>query len=370
MSGMMNYYSFILCVKVSSPFQPIRVVGKTHTFCVLMSNPKPQIFLSYSHSDLETVGRLYEELKARELNIWFDKEDIGIGKWKPKTTKAIMQSRYFIFCISEVALSRINADPPSFQDEELTYALEIALNQDVNKFSIIPVRLDDCDHGDHRISVYNQFDLFKDWENDLDRLAFQMGGKSRSGKSETDQRSDLEKKIDDRLNKAEALYYAKEYKKGVALLQAIIEFEESPSARSHNLLGIMYSALSKYKKALSTYESALEIDPKYAKAWNNKGLVLGELGREREALEVYDRALEIDPKNAMSWNNKGNDLMALGRDEEALKAYESALGIDPKYANAWYNKGIALSALGRHEESQAAFAEAKRLEATPNESKS
>ena len=167
------------------------------------------------------------------------------------------------------------------------------------------------------------------------------------------------------------------------------------------------------KKEVEYYTKALEIDPKYADAWNNKGLVLlHQLGRYEEAIRCFDKAsesrpsfeaakrnkkfaeeklrekkekgekriegktakewfglalkeedpekkiryyskcLELDPKNADAWYNRGLALSKSERYEAAIRDYDRALDIDPKHADAWNNKGLALGEfeLGRYEE--------------------
>ena len=116
------------------------------------------------------------------------------------------------------------------------------------------------------------------------------------------------------------------------------------------------------KKQIEYYSKCLELDPKYAVAWNNKGNALAELGRYEEALRCYDKALEIDPKHVLAWYNKGVALHKLGRYEEALRCYDKALEIDPKHAYAWYNKGLALYKLGRHEEAIRCYGKALEID--------
>ena len=47
-------------------------------------------------------------------------------------------------------------------------------------------------------------------------------------------------------------------------------------------------------------DKALEIDPKFAMAWNNKSIVLVQLGKYNEAMECCDKALEINPKDVLA----------------------------------------------------------------------
>jgi len=115
--------------------------------------------------------------------------------------------------------------------------------------------------------------------------------------------------------------------------------------------GTAMGMLQRHGEALTSFDKALEIDPKHANAWTNRGVVLGRLGREEEELASYDKALEIDPKYANAWTNRGVALGRLGRQEEELASYDKALEIDPKDAGAWYNRAVTLGRLGRYEES-------------------
>ena len=105
-----------------------------------------QVFISYAHEDLEMAKKVVEGLKKRELDLWFDKERLKTGRWKPKIMKAIAQSRYFLICISDSALGKIE-EAPGFIDEELNAAYQIAMNQADEEFAIVPIRLEDCERS-------------------------------------------------------------------------------------------------------------------------------------------------------------------------------------------------------------------------------
>ena len=137
----------------------------------MSSSKPPQVFISYAQDDLETVSQLYRDLKDRGVNVWFDKISLKPGSlWRTEIEKAIPQSRYFLFCISEAALEK-TSDGSGFVDDELQKAYEIAMAQDMRHFTIVPVRLEDVGRGDHRLSTFQQFDLFEDWEPVIDHLA-------------------------------------------------------------------------------------------------------------------------------------------------------------------------------------------------------
>ena len=68
--------------------------------------------------------------------------------------------------------------------------------QDERHFTILPVRLEECGHGDHRLSIFQQVDLFKDWEVNVDKLAAYLG-------ASVDEKSDDEKLVAALFNKAQ-----------------------------------------------------------------------------------------------------------------------------------------------------------------------
>ncbi len=51
------------------------------------------VFISYAHEDLEKVKDVYAGLKKRGLQVWFDKEDLKDGRWKPQIMKAISRKK-------------------------------------------------------------------------------------------------------------------------------------------------------------------------------------------------------------------------------------------------------------------------------------
>ncbi|BCL33822.1 tetratricopeptide repeat protein [Nostoc sp. MS1] len=123
-------------------------------------------------------------------------------------------------------------------------------------------------------------------------------------------------------------------------------------------LGRLYAAANDYKKAIASYDQALQFRPNYHEAWNNRGNALRNLERNEEAIASYDQALQFKPDYHEAWNNRGNALRNLGRSEEAIASYDQALQFKPDYHQAWNNRGNALRNLGRNEEAIASFDQA------------
>lgn len=123
--------------------------------------------------------------------------------------------------------------------------------------------------------------------------------------------------------------------------------------------------LGKFPEAEAAYRKVIELDPKYALAWNSLGeLLTTHLGRHEEAEAAYRKAIELDPEFALAWNSLGSLLTApLGRHEEAEAAYRKAIEFDQEFAWSWSNLGGLLTChLGRHEEAENAYRKAIDLD--------
>ncbi len=130
--------------------------------------------------------------------------------------------------------------------------------------------------------------------------------------------------------------------------------------------GTAFYHLGKYSEAIKAYDKAVELDPKYFKAYIDKGVILlNNFKKYEKAIKVFDQAIAINNdenvdiygygsrhnfSNCLAYYNKGITLGELGKYEEAIKAYNQAIKINPKLAQAYNDKGLALKELGKHKE--------------------
>jgi tetratricopeptide (TPR) repeat protein len=324
------------------------------------------VFLSYAHEDLDKVRKVYEGLKERNVNVWFDKENLGPGRWKPQILKAISRSKYFAICLSNSAVKKTSGEKPGFQDKELQTAWQFAEEQDEKVFSIVPVRLEDCGRGNMMLSGWQQYDLFKDWEGVLDKLAVHLGGKSLSDATAIDERTEDEKMLESMMGKGRMFYYLGEYDRALSLFEAAISIKPDYHKAWYNK-GVILVDLGRPDEAFEAYNKAIEIKPDDHEAWYNKGATLADLGRYDEALEAFNKAIEIKPDDHETWTNKGAALGSLGRYDEALEAYNKSIEIKPDDHKAWYNKGYVLYKLGRYDEALEAYNKAIEIKPDSHE---
>lgn len=87
-----------------------------------------------------------------------------------------------------------------------------------------------------------------------------------------------------------------------------------------------------YKKALITYEEALNASPDHIYATRGKARSLMQLGRLHDALDLYGEAIAYAPEFAPTYANRGILHDRLGQYRKALEDYEHALRLDPELA--------------------------------------
>ena len=62
------------------------------------------------------------------------------------------------------------------------------------------------------------------------------------------------------------------------------------------------------------------------------------------AISDFDQAIAVDPKYATAYNDRGNVRKALGDLAGAISDYDQAIVVDPKKVEAYYNRGFARKA--------------------------
>ncbi len=326
----------------------------------MFKQKKNQIFLCCSVEDTDEVSKVYDGMKARALNVCFDRKDITPKKWESQVEKAIKKSQYFVVCLSKHALQNAEDKRQGFQDYELNKAYGIAQEKSDEESAIIPVMIDDCDLGNKFYSGSYQYNIFKEFENELDRLALSLGGCSLSDANARDERTEDKKVIESLMGKATVTYYAGEYQKSLVLLENIAAITSDIYEVWYNK-GIILGNLDRHEEAVSTFDQAINIRPDESRALYNKGVSLEAMDSSAEAIDAFNQAIRIKPDDYEAWYCKGIALDNLDRPAEALDAYDNVTAIKPDHEEAWNNKGIILGSLNRFEEALASLDKAVKI---------
>jgi TolB-like protein/Flp pilus assembly protein TadD len=117
-----------------------------------------------------------------------------------------------------------------------------------------------------------------------------------------------------------------------------------------------------FREAERLFLKAIELDPKYATAYNWYGVMLACVGRDDEAVEIMMRARQLDPASMIINRDLGCVLSWVGRIEDAQDQLEETLEMDPDFAPALAHLGRVYTAKGMFQEAFAAFDRLRALD--------
>ncbi len=132
-------------------------------------------------------------------------------------------------------------------------------------------------------------------------------------------------------------------------VQSDIQTQEA--AETYFNRGVTYSQKGEFDRAISNYNKAIELNPKFVVAYLDRGFTYSKLGENDRAISDYNKAIEINPRYAMAFNNRGFIYRKKGDFDRAISDYSQAIEIDPRYAVAHYNRGRAYYLKGEYDKS-------------------
>lgn len=164
-----------------------------------------------------------------------------------------------------------------------------------------------------------------------------------------------------------AMIDAGRFDEAIDLLQkslGIIDFDPE----TWNYLGVAYWNKGRLDEALEAYERALGLDANYAIVFNNRGsLFLSRYLKAKQADDLtraaadFSKAVELDPKYASAWNGLGISSSLTGDLDGALAAWKKAVELKPDFGFALYNLGLGLLGKGDKAGALGAFLKYKDL---------
>jgi lipoprotein NlpI len=108
--------------------------------------------------------------------------------------------------------------------------------------------------------------------------------------------------------------------------------------------------MKRYELAIQAYNRAIDLDPRFAAAFNNRGNAFRLLENYDRAIQDFDKAIGLNPKYALAFSNRGHAFNGTQQYERGLADFETALGLVSSSANQ-LRMGRQLFFLGRFVES-------------------
>jgi tetratricopeptide (TPR) repeat protein/V8-like Glu-specific endopeptidase len=116
--------------------------------------------------------------------------------------------------------------------------------------------------------------------------------------------------------------------------------QASPKADDYFLAANEKYDRGDYNGALSDYNRAITMNPKYAFAYNNRANLYLQQRELPKALTDYNRAIALRPNLALAYSNRGTVKTELKDYPGAMADYNRAISLDPKDDLAFNNRGF------------------------------
>ena len=135
--------------------------------------PMSHVFISYVREDSESVENIARALRACNVDLWLDRNQIKPGvRWADAIRTAITEGTFYMACFS----TAYNARTRSYMNEELTLAIEQLRQRATDQRWFIPVLLDDCEIPQRSIGAGETLRslqwvrLYEDWNEGIARI--------------------------------------------------------------------------------------------------------------------------------------------------------------------------------------------------------
>jgi tetratricopeptide (TPR) repeat protein len=107
-----------------------------------------------------------------------------------------------------------------------------------------------------------------------------------------------------------------------------------------NSRGIGQERLDNLKSAEEDYNAAVEVNPKYANAYNNLGNIKFKCGDYFGAIKDYSKAIQLNSAFVEAHCNRGIAKESVEDYSGALEDYDKAIVTNPDYVDAYCRRGV------------------------------
>ncbi|MGQ9638601.1 MAG: tetratricopeptide repeat protein, partial [Thermodesulfobacteriota bacterium] len=125
-----------------------------------------------------------------------------------------------------------------------------------------------------------------------------------------------------------------QYEKAIESFTNFLKKNRSDS-KVYYEIGNVYLKIGDLEKAESNFKKSLEFDPNWGAPYGGMGDILSRKGMIREAIDLYEKAIKYYPDSAPLYIRMGEAYIKIGEEKKALLEIEKAIKIDPKFSEAY-----------------------------------
>ena len=157
---------------------------------------------------------------------------------------------------------------------------------------------------------------------------------------------------------------SKQYDRAISSFTAALQTKPDKSIAffTYFFRAMAYSEKGQLDKALSDFNTAIQLNSKYAPAYLNRGNAYSRIGNTDKAVNDCTAAIQLNPKNAAAYYNRAIHYGNKRDYKLAIRDSTVALQLDPKYANAYHNRGAFHADIGEFDKAIADLSEAIRFD--------
>lgn len=127
--------------------------------------------------------------------------------------------------------------------------------------------------------------------------------------------------------------------------------------RIHVMHGLYLASREKPAEAAEAFNKAIQIDKKYAPAYNLLGYVRMDQKNWAESEKAFQKYIELQPKNPNPYDSYADMLLKSGKLDEALTNFRKAYSLDETFISSLGRIGLIYSLKGDFEQARASYKE-------------
>ncbi len=157
----------------------------------------------------------------------------------------------------------------------------------------------------------------------------------------------------------------KEYKKAIESYENAIE-KNSENSNAYYNLGIIYSNIKEYEKEIDSYAKAIEINSEYLSAYYNLGNAYSNNKEYQKAIDTYKEGIKINPNASDMYYYMGSTYYKNEEYEKSIVAFKEGIRINPNDSDIHYGLGDSYNSNKEYEKAISAYKEGIKI--NPNDS--
>lgn len=133
-------------------------------------------------------------------------------------------------------------------------------------------------------------------------------------------------------------------------------------ARLHFNRGVELAAKGQYDRAITDYDSAIGLNPKFSEVYYGRGNVWSSKGDTDRAIADFDAALRLNPRDKSALGSRAFEWMIKGDYARAIADHDAVIQLDAKSSMSYNGRGRARLYTGEYARAISDLQEAMKLE--------